>query len=271
MIDRKEKASLASWRLSTFNIQCHSILTFLGWPATLWSYLVIYIWSCKFVSYSTKLIPSFCCYLYCVIIFDFYWAQLFIDYGIAPCFYIMSYEAGNMAAGNMAGTYYEQGQMDMAIVHYKQAIECDSGFLEAYNNLVGSCLCWTFKLSYYNFQLWVSTDLRLFWFVLLLKGQCIERCGENRWSNPMLSCRLIMSILFIIIVIIFLKKILHWSFFFPWLYEAMPGFTTKPSTGTYQSWKYIYGMVCSILISWLFGLIWSHDIKWDLHVAFLIM
>nr|CAN80393.1 hypothetical protein VITISV_001595 [Vitis vinifera] len=53
----------------------------------------------------------------------------------------------------MAGTYYEQGQMDMAIVHYKQAIECDSGFLEAYNNLVGSCLCWTFKLSYYNFQL----------------------------------------------------------------------------------------------------------------------
>ncbi|KAL6345170.1 hypothetical protein AAG906_013654 [Vitis piasezkii] len=47
--------------------------------------------------------------------------------------YAMAY--GNMAAGNMAGTYYEQGQMDMAIVHYKQAIECDSGFLEAYNNL----------------------------------------------------------------------------------------------------------------------------------------
>ena len=54
---------------------------------------------------------------------------------------MMSYEAGNMAAGNMASTYYEQGQMDMAIMHYKQAIDCDSGFLEAYNNLVGSHLC----------------------------------------------------------------------------------------------------------------------------------
>lgn len=27
--------------------------------------------------------------------------------------------------------------MDLAIIHYKQAIACDSTFLEAYNNLVG--------------------------------------------------------------------------------------------------------------------------------------
>lgn len=59
----------------------------------------------------------------------------------------MPYEANIMAAGNMASTYYEQGQMNMAIVHYKRAIECDSGFLEAYNNLVGSCLYGAVKLD----------------------------------------------------------------------------------------------------------------------------
>lgn len=41
--------------------------------------------------------------------------------------------------------YYEQGQLDLAIFHYKQAIACDSAFLEAYNNLVGrqSVLNWS--------------------------------------------------------------------------------------------------------------------------------
>ncbi|KAG6529291.1 hypothetical protein ZIOFF_011488 [Zingiber officinale] len=38
-------------------------------------------------------------------------------------------------AGNLAGIYYEQGQLDLAILHYKQAINCDSTFVEAYNNL----------------------------------------------------------------------------------------------------------------------------------------
>lgn len=41
-------------------------------------------------------------------------------------------------SGNLASTYYEQSQLDMAILHYKQAITCDPRFLEAYNNLVGS-------------------------------------------------------------------------------------------------------------------------------------
>jgi len=36
--------------------------------------------------------------------------------------------------------YYELGQLDLAILHYKEAINYDSGFLEAYNNLVCS---WT--------------------------------------------------------------------------------------------------------------------------------
>lgn len=47
--------------------------------------------------------------------------------------YIQSYYAGNLAS-----TYYEQGQLDLAILHYKHAISCDPRFLEAYNNLVSS-------------------------------------------------------------------------------------------------------------------------------------
>lgn len=39
-------------------------------------------------------------------------------------------------AGNLASTYYEQGQLDLAILHYNQAIIYDSRFVEAYNNLV---------------------------------------------------------------------------------------------------------------------------------------
>ncbi|KAG6527806.1 hypothetical protein ZIOFF_009936 [Zingiber officinale] len=42
---------------------------------------------------------------------------------------------GYLDAGNLAGIYYEQSQLDMAILHYKQAIICDSTFIEAYNNL----------------------------------------------------------------------------------------------------------------------------------------
>ncbi|KAG6524152.1 hypothetical protein ZIOFF_014043 [Zingiber officinale] len=42
---------------------------------------------------------------------------------------------GYLEAGNLAGIYYEQSQLDMAILHYKQAINCDSTFIEAYNNL----------------------------------------------------------------------------------------------------------------------------------------
>lgn len=39
-------------------------------------------------------------------------------------------------AGNLASVYYEQSNLDMAILNYKRAIACDAGFLEAYNNLV---------------------------------------------------------------------------------------------------------------------------------------
>ncbi|KAG6528111.1 hypothetical protein ZIOFF_010260 [Zingiber officinale] len=42
---------------------------------------------------------------------------------------------GYLDAGNLIGIYYEQSQLDMAILHYKQAINCDSTFIEAYNNL----------------------------------------------------------------------------------------------------------------------------------------
>ncbi|KAJ4721143.1 Tetratricopeptide repeat (TPR)-like superfamily protein [Melia azedarach] len=40
-----------------------------------------------------------------------------------------------IAFGNLASTYYERGQADMAILYYKQALGCDPRFLEAYNNL----------------------------------------------------------------------------------------------------------------------------------------
>lgn len=45
-------------------------------------------------------------------------------------------ELSQFSAGNMASIYYEQGQLDMAVVNYRKAITFDSGFLEAYNNLV---------------------------------------------------------------------------------------------------------------------------------------
>lgn len=41
-----------------------------------------------------------------------------------------------VGAGNLASVYYEQGLLDLAIVHYKQALLLDTSFLEAYNNLV---------------------------------------------------------------------------------------------------------------------------------------
>lgn len=41
-----------------------------------------------------------------------------------------------ISSGNLASIYYEQGNLEMAINHYKQAIARDAGFLEAYNNLV---------------------------------------------------------------------------------------------------------------------------------------
>jgi protein O-GlcNAc transferase len=40
-----------------------------------------------------------------------------------------------LSFGNLASLYYEQGLLDHAIVHYKQALLLDSNFLEAYNNL----------------------------------------------------------------------------------------------------------------------------------------
>ncbi|KAG6492745.1 hypothetical protein ZIOFF_047710 [Zingiber officinale] len=52
--------------------------------------------------------------------------------GLLPFFIVL---VGLVDAGNLAGIYYEQSQLDMAILHYKQAINCDSTFIEAYNNL----------------------------------------------------------------------------------------------------------------------------------------
>jgi tetratricopeptide (TPR) repeat protein len=52
-----------------------------------------------------------------------------------------------VGAGNLASVYYEQGLLDYAIVHYKQALLLDSNFLEAYNNLV--CLLSIIHMSYW--------------------------------------------------------------------------------------------------------------------------
>ena len=50
----------------------------------------------------------------------------------------------------MASVYYEQGNLDMAILHYNRAISSDTGFLEAYNNLVGFFFFF-FSHSYFPF------------------------------------------------------------------------------------------------------------------------
>lgn len=63
-------------------------------------------------------------------------------------------------AANLASIYYEQGNLDMAIFHYKQAISLDSEFLEAYNNLVGHFVVFTILDSLQ----WIGT----FYFHLLL-------------------------------------------------------------------------------------------------------
>ncbi|KAG6514046.1 hypothetical protein ZIOFF_024385 [Zingiber officinale] len=50
----------------------------------------------------------------------------------------MTARASRLKKGNLAGIYYEQSQLDMTILHYKQAINCDSTFIEAYNNLTAA-------------------------------------------------------------------------------------------------------------------------------------
>ncbi|KAG6500071.1 hypothetical protein ZIOFF_039885 [Zingiber officinale] len=62
--------------------------------------------------------------------FPFYDKPMVILHNIA----IAEYFHRNMLR-NLSGIYYEQSQLDMAIMHYKQAINCDSTFIEAYNNL----------------------------------------------------------------------------------------------------------------------------------------
>ena len=55
----------------------------------------------------------------------------------ADCVYHQRYRGTDLfAAGNLASTYYELNQLDLAILHYKQAINYDSAYVEAYNNLV---------------------------------------------------------------------------------------------------------------------------------------
>lgn len=63
-------------------------------------------------------------------------------------------------AGNLASIYYEQGQLDLAILHYSQAITCDPQFVEAYNNLVGM-KCMTSEILSSP-----ATDALLIWTVI---------------------------------------------------------------------------------------------------------
>jgi protein O-GlcNAc transferase len=41
-----------------------------------------------------------------------------------------------MFAGNLGDAYYEQGQLDLAILSYRHATTCNPSYVEAYNNLV---------------------------------------------------------------------------------------------------------------------------------------
>ncbi|KAG6501592.1 hypothetical protein ZIOFF_041475 [Zingiber officinale] len=60
--------------------------------------------------------------------------QQFANTGLSPLGVHTELLGTDVAEGNLASIYYEQSQLDMAILHYKQAINCDSTFIEAYNN-----------------------------------------------------------------------------------------------------------------------------------------
>ena len=49
MIDKRRKIFTCFLNIITFDIQLHSVLKFVGWLTTLWSYLVIYIRMFRFV------------------------------------------------------------------------------------------------------------------------------------------------------------------------------------------------------------------------------
>lgn len=71
-------------------------------------------------------------------------------------------------AGNLASTYYERGQTEMAILYYKQAISCDPRFLEAYNNMVGLIFLCSIVCVTVDFFIIMDTEVSNFfvWFVL---------------------------------------------------------------------------------------------------------
>ena len=61
-----------------------------------------------------------------------------------------------LIAGNLASVHYEQNNLELAIIHYKQAILLDSTFLEAYNNLVS--FMYHFSVQYHSRLLNVVED-----------------------------------------------------------------------------------------------------------------
>ena len=83
-------------------------------------------------------------------------------------------------AGNLASTYYERGQLDLAILHYKQAIACDQRFLEAYNNLVGFlnfCQSKNIIVSFYAFAFTVVANLTML-LTIDSKGNALKDVGR---------------------------------------------------------------------------------------------
>jgi hypothetical protein len=62
-----------------------------------------------------------------------YWSHVFVCFR-ACCIHVPVLQW--VGAGNLVSMYYEQGLLEYAILHYKQALLLDSNFLEAYNNLV---------------------------------------------------------------------------------------------------------------------------------------
>jgi tetratricopeptide (TPR) repeat protein len=63
------------------------------------------------------------------------WSFLYLQ-SKALVYLVMQRTGGHFHAGNLATIYYEQRQLDTAIHCYRQAIVCDSRFVEAYNNMV---------------------------------------------------------------------------------------------------------------------------------------
>lgn len=144
-------------------------------------------------------------------------------------------------SGNLASIYYEQGNLEMAINHYKQAISRDPAFLEAYNNLVSLFLLynkWNDNSSYSSLGwilLWELTSKCLFCLLMVLTllyslGKCTQGCWQSWRSHSLLPCKLSYYFAFDFSFMIFTGLVVTGILFYN---LAMSFIATEPSSGTH--------------------------------------